>query len=224
MILSVVLSILSVSFGFFAGHTYHIPFLEYGLFAIVFIAHFIIKKVVKNASFVRYFRSAVWTIGIVTLVESTGGTASSYFYLMYFLLFAVALLVSTYESATIGISYCMYAFFFSEITQTAELILPLLGLLAITPFAVYLGIEKKENITLKEEVETDKEKARSQQKHISTLHQQITILISLVLDGPVKRLHDLITNKIIDDQSGIVLKEVTEVKKLLNDFNRSNEL
>lgn len=214
---------LAVCIGFFLGHGVHFAFFEYGLFAIVFALHFIAQKIFRTENSKKVARMMIWTTGVLYLVVATGATTSMYFYSLYFLVFALVLLSSTYAAATAVVGYAICTILLGTTLSNPQTLPPLIGLLAITPFAVYLGIEKKEVTILQKQIDDSHPNEASQQQEHQRSDDQIRILIKLITDGPLKRLSDLIHNKIIDDTSGIVLKEVEEISSLLEGFEQSKE-
>lgn len=196
----------------------HIPFLEFGVLAIVFMLHFIVSRALQGHMLKKQMLGSVWTTGVLFLILSTGGVHSAYFYTLYFLLFALTMLVSSYGAMVVVISFCTYVVFFTSNGSIIETLSPLIGLLAITPFAVYLNIERNTVRTLTDKVSNSEQILEKDESMIAQLEDQSQILANLISDGPLKRLSDLLKNGIIEDETGIVSKEITEIETLLRDF------
>jgi len=123
-----------------------------------FLNQFFIRKKKQPLSRINLTIDAViFTMVILLLVASTGGLTSSLFFLIYFLMFGLALLFE--PAITFSLALAMVLFFLFKPTKEKPLTeaLQLLSLLLITPLAMFFGkqylkvLESQEKIKILEE-------------------------------------------------------------------------
>lgn len=153
-LLQLTITLIVATLGFIAAKT-PLNRYEFELSAVLFILLFLLKIIgVGQGTFSRLFMAAFFTIISVFIVFSTNATQSSFFFLMYFLLFAISLLLQAYVSIFMTI-YLMILFTFNLGTnQQMNTLLPIISLGFISPFALYLGSEYEQ---LKNEIKVNQE-------------------------------------------------------------------
>ena len=176
-ILTIIALLLGLLFLFIWIHS---PLASYNLqlVAILVVIFLINKKIGQNQSFANPIHLIAFSAIILLLIAETGDLNSSLFFLIYFLLFGVALLSSTpiILSLTLGI----IAFFASPLNSNRAAI-QLSSLLLITPLAIFFGRQYLELLKKRGEIVLlKKEKARTE-KDLSSQETNTLIWLSLNL-------------------------------------------
>ena len=151
----------SVALAFFWTSNPKLSFYTLQLTAIFVLLYFVnqaISSRTKN-TFSLAIDATIFTLVVLLLVTSTGGLTSPVFFLLYFLLFGLALLFE--PAVTVMLALLLVIFFALAPTSKPALdaILQLFSLVLITPLALYFSnqylkvLEKEEKIKiLKQEV------------------------------------------------------------------------
>lgn len=183
---------------------------EFEIGAGLFIVLFILKLIgIKSSPIARYITACTFTFVAIFIVVSTGGSNSAFFFLMYFLLFALALLLD--PSISIILTIYLIVLFISLLKENQDMkaLLPIISLGFISPFALLLGSEyqklQKEN----------------------QLNQKIEEETLLFLSLTVKKHLDSIDNIIQNFQSQTDLQSIHNqtklMRKLINKFDTQLE-
>lgn len=131
------------------------------LFVILFIAKkFVIPKDPKS----RLLESVVFTFIILSVVNTTGGVQSPFFFLLYFLLFAQSLLLEPVIAVAVTVALVCFYLMSLPADQPFDAILPIFSLAFMAPFAHFLGREyitalreKQANVLLSRKLVRDEE-------------------------------------------------------------------
>ena len=108
--------------------------------------HYLVAKFTK----LKIIESSLVILIILTIVNSTGGINSPLFFLIYLLLFFIALLEKPYISFTIALTLILSYLTLYYKTLNFETLVLIFSLILITPFALYLGNEYLENKKIKD--------------------------------------------------------------------------
>lgn len=164
--------VLILIFTVFFSFLIHTPVYQYELFFVLLILAFytIIKTILKPALFQhRLIDSVLFTFIIITVVNSTGQIHSPLFFLLYCLIFALALLLEPFVSFATAFSLIVAYLFSFPPDQTITDLLPLFSLAFISPFAIFLGEEYQKILEQKKDIIILKRKNENLQKQINTL-------------------------------------------------------
>lgn len=104
------------------------------LVLIYFLGRFFWNK--KEGSQMLIFDVLIFTVILLLVLSSTSGLGSPFFFLVYFLLFAVALLFDPPITLTLTLALTL---FFTNTLISIHAVLQLLSLLFISPLAIYFG-------------------------------------------------------------------------------------
>jgi len=121
------------------------------LVLIYFITRFFIGKRQDYLGSGLILDTVIFTLILLLVISSTGGLGSSLFFLIYLLLFAVALIFDPPVTLTLTLALVL---FFANTLTTLHAALQLLSLLFITPLALFFGrqylrlLEAKEKIKI----------------------------------------------------------------------------
>ena len=173
-----------------------------GLFILLFIARrfsFFSKKT-------RLFESVVFTFIILGVITTTGGLSSPYFFLVYFLLFALTLLLE--PIIPIIVTLTLMIFFLFSFTGSATLVqlLPIFSLTLMTPFALILGNEYEETKRLK--------------KSLSNQQENTFLFLSLMLKNNLKEIQKNVDNFSGDHQLTTIKRQVRAMESLIDMFEK----
>lgn len=140
------------------------------------------------------FDAIIFTIILLLIVSTTGGLNSSFFFLIYFELFAVALLFETITTLALSLSLVL---FFANSLNSSHAALQLLSLLFFTGLAVYFGKQYLKLLIAKERIKILSKKSRqltaiSDQQSSQIISEETDSLLWLSLNlknGLLKIIH-----------------------------------
>lgn len=173
--------------------------------AFLFVVLFLAKRFLSTRS--RLIESIIFTLVVLIIVNTTGGLASPFFFLIYFLLFSLSLLLEPIISIIATLT--LVAVFLITIPENQGLssLLPLFSLAFLTPFALYLG---------KEHIESQKSKVKSQK-----LQEETFLFLSLMLKNYLKNIRTEVENFIGDHQLDNIKKYARKMEKLIEKFEKT---
>ncbi len=174
----ILIAAILISFAF--GKT---DFVQYDvqISAFLFIVLYCIKRfVIPKDSVSRLIESVIFTLVVLFTVNATGGIYSPFFFLIYFLLFALSLLLQPVISITTTITLIIVFMVSLPENQSFKTLLPLFSLALLTPFALFMGQEyiKNEKLRMKNE----------------ELEEDALLFLSLVMKGHIKKIQDAVEN------------------------------
>lgn len=184
------------------------PLVEYDLqiASLLFIFFFITRRLSFFSKRSRLMESVLFTLIIGGLVNSTGGLHSPFFFLLYFLLFALTLLLESI--IPIIVTLTLMLLFVMHMPQNIELssLIPLISLAFMTPFALILGKEYEQTRILKQELRTQQENT--------------FLFLSLTIKNHLKHITHAVENFIGDHQLHEIRKHARNIEKLIDMFEK----
>ena len=174
-----------------------------GLFIFLYFA----KKWITRPAYTRLIESVVFTLIILGIINSTGGTNSPFFFLIYFLLFSLSLILEPIISITTTI--CLIIFFLLSMPsgQDFKSLLPIISLAFLTPFAMLMG---------QEHLESKKEKIKNQNFKESTF-----IFLSLMIKNLAKKIRETADNFVGDHDLSTIRKTAARMEKLIEKYEKN---
>lgn len=180
------------------------------LTAVLFIVFFVTKKfLIKTDAKSRLIESVIFTLIIVSIVNSTGGVTSPFFFLIYFLLFSLSLLLEPIISITATLTLIIMFLLSLPENQDLSRLLPIFSLAFITPFAMLLG---------QEYFELKNSKLTIQKSQTDAL-----LFISLVLKNHVKSIKQAVENFMGDHELHQIKKHTHEIEKMIDKFEKQSQ-
>ncbi len=181
---------------------------DFQITAFLFLILYLSKKIfiVKNSPS-RLIESVVFTLVITSIVNTTGGVTSPFFFLIYFLLFSLSLLLEPLISVTATIALIVFYLFSLPQSQDIKTLLPIISLAFITPFALFLGSEHNKN---------EKLKAKNEK-----LQEDTFLFISLMLKNHLKNIKEAVENFVGDHQLDDIKKNANRMEKLIEKFEKN---
>ncbi len=204
-LLHAVLLVLSIALMFIFPDT-PLRIYELEIAAGLFIVLFIVRKLSLFSKKTRLFESIVFTLIIMGIVNTTGGISSPYFFLVYFLLFALSLLLEPIISIITTVTLMiLYVFSIPGNASVAELI-PVFSLALMTPFALIMGNEYEETKRLRNTMAKQTENT--------------FLFLSLMMKNHIKSIQEQIDNFVGDHQLQSIQKSVTAMRKQIDMFEK----
>lgn len=157
--------------------------------------------------------AVVFTMVILLLIASTGGLTSPLFFLIYFLMFGLALLFE--PAITFSLALAMVLFFLLQPTKEEPLIeaLQLLSLLLITPLAMFFGKQYLRVLENEEKIKILKEETEIMEEQIEQEETNILMWASLDLKkGLSEILHQ--TSELLADVAHLTLRQKEKLSKV----------
>jgi len=175
-----------------------------GLFILLYLTkNFIVSKNIYS----RLIESVVFTLIIMGIINSTGGLASPFFFLVHFLLFSLSIILEPVISITTTITLIIFFLINLPPNQNFETLMPIISLAFITPFAMFLGQEK---------LESEKLKVKSEKTKENTF-----LFLSLLLKNQLKNIREAAQNFVGDHQLEEIKKSAQKMEKLIDKFEES---
>lgn len=175
--------------------------------AFLFVVLFLAKRFLSTRS--RLIESIIFTLVVLIIVNTTGGLASPFFFLIYFLLFSLSLLLEPIISIITTLTLVTVFLLTIPENQGLSSLLPLFSLAFLTPFALYLG---------KEHIESQKSKVKSQK-----MQEETFLFLSLMLKNYLKNIRTEVENFIGDHQLDNIKKYARKMEKLIEKFESSSK-
>ncbi len=172
-----------------------------GLFLIFYIAK---RFFIKRESYSRLFESVIFTLITLSIVNSTGGINSPFFFLTYFLLFSLALILEPVISVTSTLSLIVFFLLTMPQSQDLKSLLPIISLAFLTPFAIFMG---------QEHVQYQKSNIKYQK-----LEEDSLLFATLLLKNHIKNIKSAVENFMGDHELAAIKKSAERMEKLINKY------
>lgn len=148
--------------------------------------------------------SIVFTFIVSSIINTTGGLASPFFFLAYILLFALSLFLEPVVAVTTTVALIFFHLLSVPPNQSLEQLLPILSLALITPFAMFLGEESF--------------KERREKQMNSNLKKSTFLFLSLVLKNHIGNILQAAENFLGDHQLDSIKKDAKRMQKLIDEY------
>jgi len=198
------------------------PLAQYDLqlVALLFIFYFVFKRLTRAKEQFVLVEVLLFVFVIAATVFSTGAVNSPFFFLLYFLLFAIALILEPVSSLALTIA--MVIMFMSLADSHSDLrdLLPVFSLPFIAPFAKYLGDLQKKYFRQKEQL---KLLEKSKSKSSSTLNyekEQTLMFLTTVLHRNLEDVDERLKNFMGDADLDYLKQKTKELNKLVEGFRQ----
>lgn len=184
--------------------------------AFIFIIYLIAKRILSiDQSKINLISAIVFTFIIVSSVNSFGGIKSDFFFLYYFLIFALSLILEPIISVSTSLTIVVLYLVISPETQPLESLIPIFSLPLLTPFALFLGKEYQ--------------KVQSQNLIIENLNNSASkekedrvLFLSLVIKNGLSNISKNIENFMGDHELQNIKKTVSKMEKMINEYEKNN--
>ncbi len=137
----------------------------------------------------------IFISALLTIISSTGGLGSSFFFLTYFLLFAAALIFDPATTLTLSLALALY---FANNLTSSHAALQLLSLLLFTPLAIFFGRQYLKLLASQKKIKILVKEGRKLEKAVENEETETLLWLSLNLkDGLLKiieKTSDLLTD------------------------------
>ncbi len=162
----------------------------------------------------HFFYAHILTLILLTIVLSTGGLGSPYFFLMYFLLFGIALLVEPMTSAFATLAIVFLFIPYLSVNFQSFHIVSLFSLPLMVPFALLMGSAYKTRETLIAQLQ-------EAQKETSTVETDALMFVSTVVRTHVDSLIEHAQDYTPDSKMAEIRGTARRLRKLIDAFVRS---
>jgi len=175
----------------------------------LFLALYLIKKIfIRREEYSRLIESVVFTLIVVGIVNSTGGVASPFFFLIYFLLFSLSLILEPVISIIATITLVIFFLLSFPQAQDLKSLLPVISMAFLTPFAMYMG---------QEHIERQRAKSKSQ-----NFKENTYLFLSLLIKNHLKNIKRAVENYVGDHELSIIKKSAERIEKLIEKYEKSD--
>lgn len=215
LIHSIVL-VLTVFIAFLFEKSYLAKY-ELQFVAALFIILYIKKKFLSKTTEKLYrgesrlLESTIFTLVIVGIVNTTGGTLSPYFFLIYFLLFSLSLILE--PTISFLTSLVLATLFLIDAPKKVELdyYIPIFSLLFLTPFSVFIGNQYLRSQSLQN-------KAQELTRKITRTKEDTLLFLSLMLKNHLKKIKEAADNFTGEHQISEIKESAHKMERLIDKF------
>ncbi len=205
----------AVVLAFFWTSNPHLSYYNLQLIA-VFIAFFFINQIL-----VRHHRhkinltidAVIFTVITLLLVMSTGGLTSPLFFLIYFLMFGLALLFEPLISVSLAIVIALFFLFTHTKEEPLEELLQLLSLILITPVALFFGKQYLKVLQDEEKIKILEEEEKILSEQIKKEETDVLLWTSLDLKKGLIEILDQ-TSHLLADVSHLTISQKERLLKI----------
>ena len=197
------LIIITIAFSFLFSKT-PLASLDIQINAFLFILLFISRRWYRNKDKNHLVESVIFTFMVSSIINTTGGLTSPYFFLLYILLFSLSLFLEPIISITTTVALIFFYLLSVPINQSLEQLLPIFSLALITPFAMFLG---EENF-----------KERKERERSSNLKKSTFLFLSLILKNHINNIIQAAENFLGDQQLTDIKKNAKRMQKLIDEY------
>jgi hypothetical protein len=193
------------------------------IMAIFFIFYFFFRKFILRSRALYVLEVLVFVFVVVSTVLSTGGLQSPFFFLLYFLLFALSLLFEPITTLVLTLVLLVYFFAFGDHTLKLSSLLPLFSLPFVVPFAKYMGDLQQKSNRQKQELK-NLVKAKQKLEKTKTFEQeQSLIFLTVVFYQHIYDIKERLNNFLGDEDLNYLKGKVKHLETLGQEFKKFME-
>jgi len=142
--------------------------------------------------------AVVFSMVVMLLVTSTGGLTSPLFFLIYFLMFGLALFFEPLITLTLTAAMILFFIFTPTKQNTAEEALQLFSLLLVTPLALFFGKQYLQVLRDEEKIKILEEEEKIAQEQIKTEETNVLLWATLELKRGLMTILDEVSHLLGD--------------------------
>lgn len=190
-------------------HNY-IIFYEIYIAAGGFILYYLVKSILRlrHRSYL-ILDACAFTFLVSVLVLTTGGITSPFFFLIYFLVCAIALLIDWPTALAASLGYICFFIFSLPVGSIAGHLIPLGSIALLTPFAILLGqehhklLQEENKIHQMEKIQAYLENENSKEKNdtilfvLTPIKMKLQSAIDMLRKDPTTGSQDVIANTLM---------------------------
>jgi len=198
------------------------PLAQYDLqlVALLFIFYFFYKRMTPAKEKFVFVEVLIFVFVITGTVFSTGAINSPFFFLLYFLLFAIALILEPITSLVLTIAMVITFLGIADTNSGLRDLLPVFSLPFIAPFAKYLGDLQRKYFRQKEQLKLlEKSKAKSVATQ-SFEKEQTLMFLTTVLHSHLQDVDERLKNFMGDTDLEYLKQKTKELENTVEGFRR----
>lgn len=157
-----------------------------------FLNHFLTQKKLRLTMAIDGLILALVTL---LLVSQTGGLTSPLFFLIYILLFGLSLLFDPLVTLVFALALC---FLFYRQAENLSSLLSVIGLLLITPLALFFGRQYLRVLEEEKKIKILSQKKQALEQEVSQQEEDTLLWISLSFREHVSKILDASSNMLAD--------------------------
>jgi len=157
--------------------------------------------------------AVVFTMVVMLLVTSTGGLTSPLFFLIYFLMFGLALFFEPLITLTLTAAMILFFIFTPTKQNTAEEALQLFSLLLVTPLALFFGKQYLQVLRDEEKIKILEEEEKIAQEQIETEETNVLLWATLELKRGLMTILDEVSH-LLGDVSHLTVSQKERLLKI----------
>ncbi|MBM3205773.1 hypothetical protein FJZ41_02935 [Candidatus Shapirobacteria bacterium] len=157
--------------------------------------------------------TVIFTMIILLLVISTGGLTSPLFFLVYFLMFGLALLFEPLISVSLTVAMVLFFLFTPSQSEPKNELLQLFSLILITPVALFFGKQYLQVLKDEEKIKILEEEEKIMEEEIGQQETDVLLWSCLDLKKGLTEILDE-TSQILSDVSHLNAKQKERLLKI----------
>jgi hypothetical protein len=178
-----------------------------------FLNQFFSKKQKTPLKLKKIIDGLIFTIVVLLLVGSTGSLSSPLFFLVYFLMFGLALLLGPTATFSLGLAIILLFSLTSQKTEPLPEMIQLLSLLLVTPLASFFSSQYLKSLEAENKITILKKEADVLENQIQDQETDILLWASLELkQNLIVVLNE--ANDLLSDISHLTFKQKEKLGKI----------
>jgi len=207
--------IVAVALAFFWTSNPQLSYYNLQLTA-VFVLFFFLNQIISRRRRQKInltIDAVIFTVVILLLVTSTGGLTSPVFFLIYFLMFGLALLFEPLISVSLTAVIVLFFLFTPTKEEPLQELLQLFSLLLITPVALFFGKQYLKVLQDEEKIKILEEEEEIMEEQIGKEETDILLFTCLELKKGLTEILDQ-TSHLLADLSHLTLNQKERLGKI----------
>jgi len=207
--------IIAVALAFFWTSNPQLSYYNLQLTA-VFVLFFFLNQIIarrRRQKINLTIDAVIFTVVILLLVTSTGGLTSPVFFLIYFLMFGLALLFEPLISVSLTAVIILFFLFTPTKKEPFQELLQLFSLLLITPVALFFGKQYLKGLQDEEKIKILEEEEEIMEEQIGKEETDILLFTCLELKKGLTEILDQ-TSHLLADLSHLTLNQKERLFKI----------
>lgn len=153
--------------------------------------------------------SVVFTFVVLTIILTSGGVSSPFFFLLHFLLFALSLFLAPQVGITATVTIMTFLIFTVPFDQGLNNFIPILSIGLLSPFALFMGQLYLDN---------------HREKELNQKMQEDTYLFhSLVLKNHIKQMKTAVEDYVGEHELHEIQRQIERMEKLLEKYDQNTQ-
>ena len=183
------------------------------IFVLLFFINQFLRQRKQNSQANLTLDAVIFTMVVMLLVYSTGGLTSPLFFLVYFLMFGLALLFEPLVTVSLALAIILLFVITPTTQQPLTEVLQLFSLILITPLALFFGSQYLKVLESEEKIKILKEESEILEEQIKKEETDILLWTTLELKRGLGEILDQ-TSELLADLAHLTVNQKERLLKI----------